>query len=284
MFDRRLLLVSGKGGVGKSAVAAGLSVLAARRGMNVLVAAMTDHHGLAFHLGVERLHFEPTEVRPGVNALAVDRTRALDEYIRLQLHAPKVAPLTPLAKGLNALADTVPGIRDIITVGKLIYEVGTERWDIVIADSPPLGQLGSYLSAPDTIAGLVPMGRIREQAAGYAAKLADPGTSGLALVTMLEELPVVETGIAIDETGELVTLAAVIRNRVLQPLGVGEGTLAKVTSAPHREAGILHRSLYESQRRWDTYLPAGPEIPFLFGVHTPAEVAVLMADVLEETI
>lgn len=284
MLDRRLLLVSGKGGVGKSAVAAALGIVAVRRDLNVLVAAMTDPAGLAYHLGVERLHFDPVEVRPGLNAIAVDRTRALDEYLRLQLHAPRVAPLTPLAKGLNALADTVPGIRDIITIGKLIYEVGTDRWDVVIVDAPPLGQVGSYLAAPDAIAGLVPVGRIRDQATRYSATLADPEVSALVLVSTLEELPVLETVGAIAGTAESIALLTVIRNRTLQPLGVGEDTLASVASEPHREAGYLHRALYESQRRWDRDLPPGPEIPFLFGVHTPAEVAVLAADALEESI
>ena len=278
MLDRSLLLVSGKGGVGKSAVTAALGIVAARRGLSVLTISMTDDPGLAAHLGVDRLGYTAQEVRPGIHALAIDRARALDEYIRLQLHAPRVAPLGPVARGLNALADTVPGIRDIITIGKALFESGKGSWDLVIADAPPLGQIASYLRAPVTIAGLVPMGRVRDQALQYEAQLTDPGHTAMVLVATPEELPVVETVEAHEEIAHLADIAAVIANRVLDPLGVSEETLACVTAGPHRDAGRLHRGLHSAQRRWIAELPDGPAVPYLFGVHTPGEVAVLIAD------
>lgn len=282
MFDRSLLLVSGKGGVGKSAVTAALSILAARRGLAVLALSMTDDPGLALHLGVDRLAYSAQEVRPGIHGLTVDRSQALDEYIRLQLHAPRIAPLGPVARGLNALADTVPGIRDIITIGKALFESGKPAWDIVIADAPPLGQISSYLRAPVTIAGLVPMGRIRDQALVYEQQLADPTHTGMVLVATPEELPVVETMEAFDEIAHLLFVASAITNRVLEPLGVSAETLASTPPGPHRDAGLLHRGLHASQRRWIGDLPEGPAVPYLFGVLTPGEVAVRIADSLEE--
>ena len=278
MLDRSLLLVSGKGGVGKSAVTAALSILAARRGRSVLAMSMVDDLGLATHLGVDRLGYAPQEVRPGLHALTIDRARALDEYIRLQLHAPRIAPLGPVARGLNALADTVPGIRDIITIGKALFEGGKDDWDIVIADAPPLGQLTSYLRAPVTIAGLVPVGRVRDQALRYEQELGDPHHTGLALVSTPEELPVVETMEAYEQIAEFVDIASVITNRVLEPLGVSEDTLELVESLPHRQAGRLHRGLHAAQRRWIADLPDGPQVPYRFGIHTPGEVAALIAD------
>ena len=280
MLDRSLLLVSGKGGVGKSAVSAALGILAARRGLSVLAMSMVDDLGLATHLGVDRLGYTPQEVRPGLHALTVNRSHALDEYIRLQLHAPRMAPLGPVARGLNALADTVPGIRDIITIGKALFEGGKDRWDLVIADAPPLGQLSSYLRAPVTIAGLVPVGRVRDQALRYEQQLSDPSHTGLVLVATPEELPVVETMEAYGQVSEFVDIASVITNRVLDPLGVSEETLELVESLPHREAGRLHRGLYAAQRRWIADLPTGPQVPYRFGVHTPGEVAALIADSL----
>jgi anion-transporting ArsA/GET3 family ATPase len=264
--------------VGKSAVTAALGIVAARRGLSVLTISMTDDPGLASHLGVDRLGYVAQEVRPGIHALAIDRPRALDEYIRLQLHAPRIAPLGPVARGLNALADTVPGIRDIITIGKALFESSRGTWDLVIADAPPLGQLASYLRAPVTIAGLVPMGRVRDQAIAYEAQLSDGAHSATVLVATPEELPVVETVEAYDEIAHLTDVATVIANRVLEPLGVSEETLAALAAGSHRDAGMLHRGLHSSQRRWLNELPAGPVIPYLFGVHTPGEVAVLIAD------
>lgn len=280
MLDRSLLLVSGKGGVGKSAVTAALSILAARRGLSVLAMSMVDDLGLATHLGVDHLGYRPQEIRPGLKAMTIDRSQALDEYIRLQLHAPRIAPLGPVARGLNALADTVPGIRDIITIGKALFEGGKDEWDIVIADAPPLGQLSSYLRAPVTIAGLVPVGRVRDQALRYERELGNPAHTGLVLVATPEELPVVETMEAYEQISAFVDIVSVVANRVLDPLGVSEETLELVDSEPHRAAGRLHRGLYTAQRRWSAELPLGPQVPYRFGIHTPGEVAALIADSL----
>ena len=272
--------MSGKGGVGKSAVTAALSIAGARRGLSVLALSMTEDVGLATHLGVDRLGYAAQEIRPGIHGLTINRPQALDEYIRLQLHAPRVAPLGPVARGLNALAETVPGIRDIITIGKALFEAGKDTWDVVIADAPPLGQISSYLRAPATIAGLVPVGRVRDQALRYEAELSDAGHTGLVMVTTLEELPVVETTESFDEIGRHVDIVGVFANRVLDPLGVSDDSLRSLAAGPHRDAGLLHRSLHGDQRRWMTDLPDGPAIPYLFGVHTPGEVAVLVADAL----
>lgn len=276
--------MSGKGGVGKSAVTAALGIVAARRGMSVLAISMTEDSGLANHFGLDRFGYEPHAVRPGVHGITVSRAQALDEYIRLQLHAPRVAPLGPVASGLNALAETVPGIRDIITIGKALFEAGKGTWDLVLADAPPLGQIASYLRAPATIAGLVPVGRIREQALGYERELSDRARTGLVLVSTPEELPVVETNESIEEIGRYTEVLAVVANRVLSPLGVSEETLSDLPPGPHRDAGALHRSLHSDQRRWIGELPAGPVVPYLFGVHTPAEVGVLVADELEDAL
>lgn len=284
MFDHSLLLVSGKGGVGKSAITAALGILAARRGLSVLAVSMTEDVGLGTHLGVDRLRYAAQEIRPGVHALAIDRSRALDEYIRLQLHAPRIAPLGPVARGLNALADTVPGIRDIITIGKALFEADSDRWDLVIADAPPLGQVTSYLRAPVTIAGLVPVGRVRDQALRYQEQLSDATFAGLALVATPEELPVVETLERHHDISEAIEVSGVITNRVLSPLGVSEETLVGESAGPHRDAGLLQRGLYSAQRRWGAQLPDGPQVPYLFGVHTPGEVAVRIADQLETTL
>ena len=124
----------------------------------------------------------------------------------------------------------------------------------------------------------IPVGRIRDQAVTYELELSDPTHTGLILVTTPEELPVVETTESMAEIAEYVDLAGLITNRVLEPLGVSEDTLAALPPGPHRDAGLLHRSLHGDQRRWMGELPPGPTIPYLFGVHTPGEVAALMAD------
>ncbi|MGH3119358.1 MAG: ArsA-related P-loop ATPase, partial [Gaiellales bacterium] len=96
LADRRLILVSGKGGVGKSAVTAGLALLAHRHSRRVLAIDVVAAGGLAAHLGVGRLEFKPREVRPGLWALSVDRAKALAEYLQVQLGIPGFATFGPI--------------------------------------------------------------------------------------------------------------------------------------------------------------------------------------------
>ena len=283
MFNRRLLLVSGKGGVGKSAVTAALAILAVRHGKRVLAIAMTEPLGLAAHLGVETLGAEPVAVRPGLHGAVVDRADALDEYLKLQLHAPQMLPTGQLSRALNVLVDTAPGVREIITMGKPIYEVWLDRWDLVIADAPPIGQLQSYLVAPRTITGLVPTGAVREQAARLEATLGDPAVSGLVLVTTAEELPIIETREAIAQIDEerQILIVDVLANRIFTPLQTPRATIEALDAGATKDAGLLHTDLTEGQSEWLDHLPDDPHLPYLFDVRTPAEVAERLADECE---
>jgi anion-transporting ArsA/GET3 family ATPase len=285
MLDRRLLLVSGKGGVGKSAVTAALSIVGARQGRRVLALAMTDRTGLASHLGVDDLPYEPTLIRPGLFGSAVDRSQALDEYLKLQLRVPRAMPTGQLSRALNLLVDTAPGVREIISMGKPIYEVWKDEWDVVVTDAPSLGQLQSYLNAPATITSLVPAGAVQEQAVSLQATLADPHISGLLMVTTAEELPVIETTEAITglESDPRIAIAGIAANRVLSPLEASPGALQGLPPSPLRDSALLHTGLHEAQERWLGRLPADPQLPFLFGLHTPAEVAAQLADEWERS-
>lgn len=284
MLDAKLLLVSGKGGVGKSAVAAALAISAARTGRRVLAIAMTGHLGLAAHLRVDALPYDPVEVRPGLYGAAVDRAHALDEYLKLQLPLSQVAPTKQLTRALGVLVDTAPGIREIITMGKPIFEVWRGGWDLVVADAPPLGQLMSYVNAPATIRDLVPSGMVQQEALQIAETLADPDASGLILVTTAAELPVIETSeaLAVLADTETVALAGTLTNRVLDSGGFTEDDLVDVSAGPLLDAARLQLGLEQSQAAWLEQLPAGPRLPFLFGLLTPGEVAARLADVLEE--
>lgn len=286
MLGRRLLLVSGKGGVGKSALTAALSIVAARQGRRVLALAMTDAIGLAGHLGVDDLSYEPTPIQPGLYGSAVNRSRALDEYLKLQLRMPRAMPTGQVSRALNLLVDTAPGVREIISMGKPIYEVWKDEWDVVITDAPSLGQLQSYLNAPATITDLVPAGAVQEQAASLHDTLSDPGTSGLVLITTPEELPVGETAEAIAdlEADPRIAVACVAANRVLAPLEAPPVAVAELAPGPWRDAALLHTGLRDSQTHWLGRLPAGPRLPFLFGLHTPAEVAAQLADEWERAL
>lgn len=281
MLDRKMTFVSGKGGVGKSAVTASLALQAARRGLKVLVVGMVEGIGAGLHLATESLDYMPRRVRPGVSALAVTRSDALDEYLRLQLRVPRAAPTKVLSRALSVLAETAPGVREIVTIGKPVFEMWQGRYDLVLVDAPPLGQLFSYLRAPTTIAELVPAGPIRAQAERMSSALSDPESVSLVLVATPDELPVLETKATLAEleAEPVVSLEAVVANRILPELDLDETTLASLPDGAHREAAEHHLAVLAQQSRWLGELPPGPRLPYLFGIHTPAEVSEQLADI-----
>lgn len=282
MLDRSLLIVSGKGGVGKSAVSAALALAAERSGRRVLAVSMVEAGGgLASHLGVGRLDFAPAEVRPGLSALVIDRTSALIEYLQVQAGIRGLMTMGPVVKAFDALASTAPAVREIVTIGKVLWEVRRGEWDLVVADGPPTGQITSYLRAARTIMELVPVGRIRDQAVWMGEILADPEETALVLVTVPEELPTEETFETLGwlERERVVAPPIVAANRVLPHLD------ADPASLPSGRAGVaarLHLEVAAEQAHWLATLPPDHVLPFLFGVVTPAEVAAELADVVEE--
>lgn len=277
MLDKRLVIVSGKGGVGKSAVASALGLLAQRNGLRVLAVEMEAGGGLAAHFGTGPLDFEPREVRPGLHAMQMVRSEALLEYLQLQLKLPGMGRFGAVARAFDALATAAPAVREIVTIGKILWEVREERWDMVVVDAPPTGQIASYLRAPASISELVSTGRIRSQADWMAATLADRDTTAVVLVTLPEELPTTETMETIswiERTG-VVGPPTIIANRVLDEVTV------KTPPGTAGEMVTLHKSLWAEQQHWLGRLRPHLVIPYLFGLFTPGEVAAHMSDDLE---
>ncbi len=281
VFERRLLIVSGKGGVGKSAVAASVALAAAQAGKRVLAMGMVDGLGLGLHLGVEELHHDPIRTTAGVMAATIDRPRALDEYLKLQLRVPKAAPTKQLTKALAVLVETAPAIREVVSMGKPIYEAGLPDWDLVVIDAPPLGQLISYLRAPVTLEGLLPRGIVQRQATFMRRFLASPMRSGLVLVTIPEELPIVETIQSLDQLANepLIDLALVVANRVLPELDVDPNVIGSVENDDLRLAAMRHQTLFAHQQYWLDALDGAKVLPNLFGLLTPGEVSARLSSV-----
>lgn len=278
MLDKRLVIVSGKGGVGKSAVTSGLALLGQRHGLRILAVEMESGGGLAAHFGTGELAFEPREVRPGLHAMQMVRSDALLEYLSLQLRIPGMGRFGAVARAFDALATAAPAVREIVTIGKILWEVREDRWDMVVFDAPPTGQIASYLHAPASISELVTTGRIRGQAEWMAETLRDPALTQLILVNLAEELPTTETVETVEwvEATGVVAEPVVITNRLLDEIAV--------TEAPEGPIGdmlILHRSLLGEQRKWLQALPPDLTLPYLFGLFTPGEVAAHISDDLE---
>jgi anion-transporting ArsA/GET3 family ATPase len=230
LLDRRLLFVTGKGGVGKTAITAALGLLGADQGRRVLVCEIDAKGNLADFLEIPPTTFRPRQVqlagRAGrLDVMAMNTEESLKEYLALQLKLPLIARVGPLAKSFDFVASAAPGVKEILTVGKVLWEVRDDHYDLVIVDAPATGHVVSQLTAPQAISELVHVGLIKGQTSWMVDMLSDPLITGAVIVAAPEEMPVTETielaGRIEEETS--VELAAVIVNKVLPELfGRGE--------------------------------------------------------------
>src|SRR5271155_1193771 len=155
LLDLQLVFVTGKGGVGKTTVAAGLAQLAAQRGMRVLACEVDAKGSLASLFEAEPTSFEPRRVAPGVFVMSMDTEASLREYLKIHLKLPFAARIGPLAKAFDFVATAAPGVREILTVGKICYEVRERHYDLVVVDAPSSGHVIGQLVAPKAINDLV---------------------------------------------------------------------------------------------------------------------------------
>src|ERR1700692_311908 len=139
LLDRKLVFVTGKGGVGKTTVAAALAVLAADRGKRTLVCEVDAKGDLADFYETGPTRFEEREIMPRLWAMSMDTEASLKQYLSLQLKIPLVARIGPLARLFDFVATAAPGVKEIVTVGKLCWEVREHHYDVVVVDSAPTG-------------------------------------------------------------------------------------------------------------------------------------------------
>ncbi len=225
LLDRRLIFVTGKGGVGKTTIAASLAWLAADRGKRTLVCEVDAKGNLADFYETAPTRFEEREIAPRLWAMSMDTEASLKQYLSLQLKLPLVLRIGPLAKMFDFVASAAPGVREIVTVGKLCWEVKEKHYDLIVVDASATGHIVGQLTAPQAINQLVQVGLVRQQTGWMLDILDDPSTTGLVVVATPAEMPVSET---LDLTARLreetrVDLAAIVVNRVLPELfGRGE--------------------------------------------------------------
>ncbi len=220
LLDRRLLFVTGKGGVGKSTVAAALGLLASRQGLRTLVCEVDAKGNLADFFEIDRVGFDARSVGDHLSVMSMQTEESLKEYLRLQLKVPLLAKIGPLARTFDFVANAAPGVKEILTVGKLCYEVRERNYDLVVVDAVASGHVIGQLAAPQAINEMVAVGLVRGQTSWMLDLLRDPAVTGAVVVAAPEEMPVNET---IELVGRIrsetvVDVASVVVNRVLPEL------------------------------------------------------------------
>jgi len=199
LLDKRLVFVTGKGGVGRTTVAAALGLAAARRGKRAIVCEVAQQERVSRALGGAGVGFEETELAPGLWAISIDPQRAMEEYLRDRIGSRRLSELVFENRLFQYLTAATPGMRELLTMGKIWELAQLERripeaapYDIVIVDAPATGHGLGIMRTPRTFSDVARVGPIRRQADIIHSFVVGPKT-GVLCVARPEEMPVNET-------------------------------------------------------------------------------------------
>jgi anion-transporting ArsA/GET3 family ATPase len=286
LLAKRLVIVTGKGGVGKSTVSLALGLAAAARGRRTIVCEVAAQESLSRAFHHAEVGFHEVELTENLWAISIDPDESMREYVLLQLKVRAMRDLLFRSRVFTYLTAATPGLRELVTIGK-IWELAQpdrkvkegRRYDLVIVDAPATGHGLAFLQTPRTFANVARVGPVAAQAEALDAFLTNHRKTGVAIVALPEEMPVNETaslerdltdevGAAVDrvymnglyperfEADEAARLAA---TAAATEGGVREACLAAVSE--HRRAVSQRRQLARLEEL--TAAPVG-RLPFLF--------------------
>ncbi|HZY04602.1 MAG TPA: ArsA-related P-loop ATPase [Anaeromyxobacteraceae bacterium] len=197
LLDKRLLIVTGKGGVGKSSVSAALALLGARRGKRVLVCEVNAQERVAPLLGAPPAGPVVRQAAPGIATVNVTPPEAMREYGLMVLRFHTIYEAVFENRVVRFFLRMVPSLAELVMLGKILHEVraeeeGRRRWDLVVLDAPATGHAVQLLRVPAALVDTVPAGPLRREAERMRDLLVDPAVTSLSIVTLPEEMPVSE--------------------------------------------------------------------------------------------
>jgi anion-transporting ArsA/GET3 family ATPase len=285
-LDKRLLFVTGKGGVGKTTVSAALALAAAERGKRTIVCEVARQERMSRAFRREGVGFSETELAERFWAISIDPEDALFEYLQEQIGSRRIANFLFHNRIFEYLAAAAPGVRELATIGKVWELSQLERrnprnapYDLVIVDAPATGHGVGMLRTPRTFRDIARVGPIARQAGRIDAYLRDRETTGVVAVALPEEMPVTETIELRGSLGEQVGLdfdAVVVNGLYPERFGASEAErLESLNGAglpearealraaiwEHRQAREQRAQLRRLQQGVDTDVVT---LPFLF--------------------
>lgn len=280
------MFVTGKGGVGKTAVSLALGRSAADAGKRVIVCELSGQSQAAEILRVDASDYTEVDAGGGLHAISIDPDNATREYLEHRLPMRAMSAVLNRSKLFSYLAAATPGLAEMVALGKVWELAGSERrvagaepYDLVVVDSPATGHGVGFLQTPRNFAEIARVGPLAEQAAIIDRGICNPKRTGVAVVATGEEMAVSEA-LELERTfAETlgITVEALIANAIVpgrlsdtelqqlervaeEPQTEGHGSLSAVATHEHRAAA--GRSQLERLRREGE---AGViELPMLF--------------------
>jgi anion-transporting ArsA/GET3 family ATPase len=217
LLDKRLVVVTGKGGVGKSTVSVALGIAAAARGRRTIVCEVASQESASRIFNRGEVGFHEVQMTDDLWSISIDPDEAMREYVLMQLKVRAMRDVLFRSKIFNYLAAATPGLKELVTIGKIWELAQGDRkvkkgraYDTVIVDAPATGHGIGFLQTPRTFAAIARVGPIHSQAQQLDRLITDQEHTGTAIVSLPEEMPVNESasleralvddiGIAVDQ-------------------------------------------------------------------------------------
>ena len=224
LLEPNLLIVTGKGGVGKTTVAATLALAAVQSGQRTLLVEVEGRQSGSRLFGTQPWDYDEREFRPRLHGTSIDPAAAVYEYLEMFYGLKRVQWLMERSNAIDFVTAAAPGLRDLLLVGK-VYEVearrrddGRRQFDLIVLDAPPTGRIVPFLQAPEGVTEIVRVGPIKRQAGQIRDMLTDPHRTRAVVVTLFEEMPVQETVEGCHQlTAAGVGVGAIVANQVVTP-------------------------------------------------------------------
>lgn len=201
LLNRKLLIISGKGGVGKTSVAASLGLIAARQGKKTLIAEINSSERIASLFGIKKIGYNETPLAENLYAINIDPHSAFEEYIIEQIRSKRLYKLVFEHKFVRNFLDATPGLNELLEIGKIwaLTEKDKDptgeksKYDLVIVDAPATGHGLAFLDVPQVVTQAIRVGPLKTKAAQIVDLIQSKQKTLLLLVTLAEEMPVNES-------------------------------------------------------------------------------------------